>query len=329
MSLNKKVFFARIISNNESKSFINDDFKCFIQDTQFDLIKFLKNIDFKDNKNGSFEISNNSRRADLTYSFYKDLNEIIIYGSESETNESLKIKNFEDTLKLLGEMTSGVAHDLNNPLSGIIASVSLAKMNLEDMSLNNKINKQVLNETLEMMDEIQVCSSRISEMISGIKAYTHQGSLVFKDEYLLQVVKNSVSFCKGFLKSNDIDLTIKSELVSKGIISILAPEITRVIVNLINNSKDAIKNLTRNRKWIEIKIYEDASNMYVSITDGGRGIPMEIQNKIFDSFFTTKGYGEGTGLGLSQAKSTMKKHNGDIVIDNENKNTSFILKFQK
>lgn len=329
MQLNNKVLFARIISNNTSKTFINEDFQAFLKETKFDLIKFFKNIDFKDNNNGKFEISNILRKALLSYHFYKDSNEIIVYGSECETEEKLKNKNFEDTLKLLGEMTSGVAHDLNNPLSGIISAIALSKMNLEEVSLDMTSENIKINETITMLDEAQSCASRISEMISGIKAFTHQGSLVFKNEYLLQVIKNSVSFCKGFLKTHEIDLTIKSELVGKGIIPMLAPEITRVMVNLINNSKDAVKNLTSNRKWIEIKIYEDSSYIYVSITDGGRGIPIEIQNKIFDSFFTTKGYGEGTGLGLSQAKSTMKKHNGDISIDKSHRNTSFILKFQK
>jgi signal transduction histidine kinase len=100
-----------------------------------------------------------------------------------------------------------------------------------------------------------------------------------------------------------------------------------VILNLLNNSVDAISELKE--KWIEIVVAETASCIEVKITDSGRGIPKEIQNKIFNPFFTTKVVGKGTGLGLSISKGIIEAHGGHFQINNECPNTQFVIQLPK
>jgi signal transduction histidine kinase len=104
-------------------------------------------------------------------------------------------------------------------------------------------------------------------------------------------------------------------------------EIEQVIVNLINNAIDALSELPD--KWIDILVTETRQDYIISITDAGLTIPIEKQLSIFEPFFTTKNTGEGTGLGLSIVKGILDNHGAKISIDNNNKNTCFVIHFPK
>ena len=104
-------------------------------------------------------------------------------------------------------------------------------------------------------------------------------------------------------------------------------EIEQILINLINNSIDAIKQLPK--KWINISLIEKNENLVLTIADSGDGIPISIQDRIFDPFYTTKKIGEGTGLGLSIVKGMLEDHDASITLDNDSINTCFILRFPK
>jgi signal transduction histidine kinase len=104
-------------------------------------------------------------------------------------------------------------------------------------------------------------------------------------------------------------------------------EIEQVIVNLINNSIDAISTLTD--KWITISVTETKQHYNISITDAGSGISLDKQNTIFEPFVTTKIATGSTGLGLSIVKGILDNHGAKITIDDTNINTSFIINFPK
>jgi len=104
--------------------------------------------------------------------------------------------------------------------------------------------------------------------------------------------------------------------------------LTQVFVNLLNNAIDAIKD--SKNKWIKVSVQESADKKMVQITvsDSGLGIPTEFQSRIFESLFTTK-VKEGTGLGLSISKKIMTDFKGDLVLDTNAKNTTFIVTIPK
>jgi signal transduction histidine kinase len=104
-------------------------------------------------------------------------------------------------------------------------------------------------------------------------------------------------------------------------------EIEQVIINLINNSIDAIKD--NNEKWIKVELIENSDLAVLSIIDSGPGIDEINIDKLFNPFFTTKSIGEGTGLGLSISKGIIDAHNGSIRINSNIKNTCFELRFNK
>ena len=102
-------------------------------------------------------------------------------------------------------------------------------------------------------------------------------------------------------------------------------EIEQVVVNLVSNSMDAIRNLPE--KWIEVSTFEFAGQVILRVTDSGNGISAEIEKKLFDPFFTTKPIGEGTGLGLSISKDILIQHHASIKLNREIAHTCFEISF--
>jgi signal transduction histidine kinase len=96
---------------------------------------------------------------------------------------------------------------------------------------------------------------------------------------------------------------------------------------MINNGIDAVKKLEE--KWVHVEITEDEKFVLIKIMDSGKGIPKEIQNKLFQPFFTTKDVGEGTGLGLSIVKGIVDEHLGSIELVNDQPHTCFLIKLPK
>ncbi|MGC9054484.1 MAG: sensor histidine kinase [Candidatus Hydrogenedens sp.] len=103
--------------------------------------------------------------------------------------------------------------------------------------------------------------------------------------------------------------------------------LTQVIVNILNNSADAIEEVINPE--ISIKVIEIDNNIRIEIEDNGHGIPEDIQDKIIDPFFTTKEVGKGTGLGLSLSKAIMDIHGGTLELDRNSKKTRFVINLKK
>lgn len=119
--------------------------------------------------------------------------------------------------------------------------------------------------------------------------------------------------------------TVELSQLSKAFIFCDEIEIEQVVVNLINNAIDAVKDLPD--RWIKIYILQEQDNILLKIIDSGLGIPLVVQDKLFDPFFTTKKVGEGTGLGLSITKGILDEHGATLTIDRQASNTCFVVSF--
>ena len=179
----------------------------------------------------------------------------------------------------------------------------------------------------QSMDRINTTLARISKIISGLKTISRESSDIKKEKVLLKTIFDDVlGLCTEKLKSNDVILyfdqgakELNQEIFCDQI------QISQVLINLINNSYDAIGHLQD--KWIKIEFDFNNKNKIIKIIDSGHGISEEQKAKIFMPFFTTKDIGKGTGLGLSLSKTIMEKHQGSLQVDSKNKNTCFILQF--
>ena len=177
--------------------------------------------------------------------------------------------------------------------------------------------------TEKMVEEIEDSATRISDLVSSVKTYSHMDRGSDKEVIeLKKVLKSTVTMLnhKAKQKRVDIELNIPADLPEFcGYVS----ELNQVWANLLDNAIDAVEEDGK----IEVKAETKNKNLYLFFKDNGKGIPEEVKSKIFDPFFTTKDVGEGTGLGLDVVHKIIEKHGATIEVESKPGSTVFELCF--
>lgn len=222
----------------------------------------------------------------------------------------------------LGEMAGGIAHEINNPLAVVLGGVEL----LELQSKKQIIDQEKLKIGVE---RIKTASLRIKSIVEAMRTLVRGGGqpsimILYSIDKLIADV---LSICHEKYLGAGVKLKVESNL--NGVEILCHPvELGQVIINMLNNSFDAISEL--DEKFINIKIYKANNFVTISFIDSGTGIPLEIEKKMFDPFFTTKPVGKGVGIGMSISRRIIEMHNGSIQIDRNSPNTKIdiVLPFQ-
>lgn len=250
-----------------------------------------------------------------------------------------------EKLALLGHITAGVAHEINNPINFISANVSPLQRNLDDLieiihayqaiepigdaatELKEAHEKAVAielemieSETSALLEGIQEGSQRTQEIVKGIRSYLH-GELQPPGEFEFHpCIESSLLLLKGKWDSKIEIVRIYSD--SDPVIMGYAGPIKQVIMNLLDNAIDAMGDhgtISLTTKTIE-------NRLKFIVQDSGEGIPSDIQSMIFHPFFTTKSARSGTGLGLYISKDIVKRHGGTIEVQSDlGKGTTFVV----
>ncbi|MFS1514060.1 HAMP domain-containing sensor histidine kinase [Chengkuizengella sp. SCS-71B] len=231
-------------------------------------------------------------------------------------NQQLSQKVFYKTKRAMNAGTSIINHTIKNEISKINVLVNQlseeAKRSFDDEQINITIN-QILNSTKHM-----------NEMTVRIKEKMEDVDLIISDVHLADLIRDVVTS----LQQITDDHKIKVKVIAENDIMIDGDEthIREVLINILNNSIEALKNCSNPQ--INIEIIEYRKFIRLSVKDNGNGIPKEIQDKVLDPFFTTKKTGNNHGLGLTYGYNIMKKHNGDLkIISVEQEGTEVVLSF--
>jgi C4-dicarboxylate-specific signal transduction histidine kinase len=220
-------------------------------------------------------------------------------------------------MSALGEMAGGIAHEINTPLATIQMVAS---------SLIHEIQNDIpdLDNLTFQLQQIERTCDRVAKIIKGLKTFARDGSSdPFETVSAHQLIQDAVALCSEQLKRHKVDLRLN--ITNEDIFVTCRPiQICQVLLNLIGNAKDAVENMPE--KWVQLDAFMTADAAEFRIIDGGPGIPKSLQQKIFQPFFTTKGVGKGTGMGLSISLGIIKAHSGTLQIDNSQKHTCFVLK---
>ncbi len=281
-------------------------------------------------KDGSYRIMNWSAHPEpskgLIYAAARDLtefrakeaellkvnNELIVAERLAKEERTKSIQNAK--MASLGEMSAGIAHEINNPLTIITGMVQLIPKIAQDKpNLERKVTA-ILN-----------ASMRIAKIISGLRKFSQMNEVIdFEFVKLKCILDDAMILASGkALRSGasiDIVCDPDIEILCKPI------EIEQVVVNLVSNALDAISK--NKEKWIEIDVTHRDGLVFMRIKDSGTGIPKEDHEKLFQPFFTTKSVGEGTGLGLSIVRGILDHHGASIEFLENEKNTCFEIKFK-
>ena len=263
----------------------------------------------------------------------------------------MKRKNYEivllERLTSLGRLAGGVAHEINNPLTGVVANIEMLK-NMSDrlnedefksICKKNKIKgkafknlntyfaelKKTEEKKKRMLDLAIKGGRRCSKIVGELLSYSSaQRKWSPSKVSVKEVVQKALSLAKSRFKELGVKIDFNS---GNDAIETMGNkwELQQVFMSLIANALNAVEN--RELKKITISVAKERKNVVIRVRDSGCGIPKENLNSIFDYFYTTRDEGEGFGLGLSTVYEIILKHDGSIDVDSEvGRGTEFVVR---
>ena len=245
-----------------------------------------------------------------TTGIFYDLRDKI--AGEKKLRDAIIQINRSEKMASLGQLAAGVAHEINNPLTGILLYANLALERLDKADPLRKYLKSVINDT-----------DRCKDIVKDLLAYSRQTSPTKETFHVNSLVEQSLALIRDQKRFLNINLV---EKLSDEMMLIRADknQLTQVIINLVMNAIDAMER----KGTLTFLTYRSKNDkkVYIEVSDTGCGIPEENLSKVFDPFFTTKGPEKGTGLGLSTSYGIVKGNGGRITIKETGpKGTTFLI----
>jgi len=323
-----------------------NQFKKEKEDSQHKMIQVMsENQQLIEEQNVQLEMKVQERTQDLE-----------VANSElNETLQNLKLTQNQlveaEKLASLGQMTAGIAHEINNPINFVSSNVLPLRRDIEDIlevlneysaiqneeefknklpDIKAKIKKldipYLQTEVNQLLGGIEEGARRTAEIVKGLRIFSRMDRDTLVSSNINDSINSTLVVMKSMTKG---EVTIVKELAPDMIDIMCYPgKLNQVFMNILSNAVYAtnIAGRTVSERIIEIKSELQDKEVIVTIKDNGSGIAQAHIDKIFDPFFTTKAVGEGTGLGLSIVNGIIEEHKGSIeVLSNHLEGTKFII----
>ena len=253
----------------------------------------------------------------------------------------------------LGQLTAGIAHEINNPINFVKSNISPLKRDINDIfeivqtyqGIHEVALEQIkdkLEQAKELEEELELDflkeeighllagitdgANRTTEIVDGLKNFSRLGESEFKSANIHEGIESTLMVLNNEIVDGEVK--IEREYGDFGEINCLPGKLNQVFMNILENAIHATKQnkeLDRERK-LKIKTEIVDGKVEIRISDNGKGMPEKVRSQVFDPFFTTKDVGEGTGLGLSIVYSIIESHMGRISAESEEgEGTCFII----
>ena len=286
-------------------------------------------------KERTLELEKSNEELNQTYNDLKHM--------QSKLVESEKMAS-------LGQLTAGIAHEINNPINFVTANIEPLKRDIDDLielideyetldperdikdqlttvhALAKKIDLEFLKtEVDELISGIREGATRTAEIVKGLRNFSRldEGDLKFAN--INDGILSTITIIDNEL--NEYGIELEKQLGNLDAIECYPGKLNQLFMNLLTNSIQAIRSRNPENGKIEICTTHIGDEIELRFKDNGTGMSEETKNRIFDPFFTTKDVGEGTGLGLSIAYSIVELHNGSVEVESIlGEGTEFIIK---
>jgi C4-dicarboxylate-specific signal transduction histidine kinase len=252
----------------------------------------------------------NSRKAMIH--IMSDLRETTeeVQRREQELREKQEQLVQAGKLATLGELTTGIAHELNNPLNNIGLFIGNA-IDLIEFNALDASPERIQRELLSAMQQVR----KATEIITHLRTFGRAASVSYQPVMVARVIVSAISLIQEQLRLRQIE--VHCELPDESVVVTgSAIQLEQVFLNLLTNARDAISE--RPDKRIAVTCTAGEELVEIRVRDTGPGIPQGVEKRIFDPFFTTKEVGAGTGLGLSITYSIIQEHQGTISLEHHN-----------
>lgn len=232
----------------------------------------------------------------------------------------------QEKLAAMGQLTAGIAHEIQNPLNFVINFSALAEDIFTDIeeAKSEEEKTAFIKELQANVDKIDHHTVRAENIINNMMQHANDEKGTIQDVDVNRVCKDAVMIAQqaANIKYPKFNCSIMFDSTSRDCyIKGLSQELMSVILNLLNNACYAVNEKSKQnedyQKEVNIKLLEQNQTLRIIVTDNGTGISEETKSKIFQPFFTTKHTSEGTGLGLSLSHDIIKNHGGDIQVESK------------
>lgn len=251
----------------------------------------------------SFSIYDDDGRFLRTFSIIRDIREL---------KELHKRLIHAGRLAAIGEMASGIAHDIKNPMNVLMLANEIAMSELER---GKELKSKCVEKLKKQLDHMTKASKMIVKLSEQLTNFSRGITENHEKVDLYQVINDAIFMTQNKIAKSGV--TIKNDVSDNRYFSRGAPnQLVQVFVNLISNACDAMSRKARGSLTLIISPFRENGTKYwrCDVSDTGVGIPKEILENIFQSFFTTKEREGGAGLGLSISRGIIRNHEGDIKV---------------
>ncbi|ADJ26279.1 multi-sensor hybrid histidine kinase [Dehalogenimonas lykanthroporepellens BL-DC-9] len=252
-----------------------------------------------------FPVEVSSRGADIAghRQLISVIRDITARKSADETQKQLKAKaEMSSRLAVVGEMAAGIAHEINNPLTGIIG---FSELLMEQSELPENVRENVVIISRE--------SQRIKDIVRRMLTFARQSAPQKSAVDIHELIDNTLELRKYVLETANIKVIRRYDMGLPWL-TVDSGQMQQVFLNILVNAEHAMKEY-HGRGEITISTQRAGDRIKLSFKDDGPGITDEVRPKLFQPFFTTKEPGEGTGLGLSLSLGIVQEHGGEITIN--------------
>ncbi len=251
----------------------------------------------------------------------------------------------------LGQLTAGIAHEINNPINFVYNGIDTLKITMDEMftiinklrEINDTSNMEDFEELIELKKDLEIDelaedidalvsdikkgAVRTIEIVKGLRVFSRLDEEEQKSANINENLDATLVLLKNKTKDNVEIKKLYDDTL--GEIDCFPGQLNQVFMNILSNAIQAFPEDQKEKKiWIYTESLEKSVN--IRIKDNGMGIPEDVKKRIFEPFFTTKPVGVGTGLGLSISYGIIEKHNGEIYVESEQgKGTEFVITLPK
>jgi two-component system NtrC family sensor kinase len=273
-------------------------------------------VDIKaDGEIGELAHAFNSMREQLMKTV-SELNELTqsLETKVQQRTEQLKAMNQKlfqsDRLASLGQLAASVAHEINNPIAGVLNLSMLVERILKEDGIPPERVEEVRRYLIQISSE----TTRVGRIVGDLLAFSRRPSPQRLPADLNAIIRRTVSIIDHKLKLANVELELQLDETLPNI-KCDNSQIQQVIVNLVMNASEATHNRDHGKVTVRTTVNTNRESIRLEVKDNGDGIPKEYLAKIYDPFFTTKGEGKGVGLGLAVVYGIVESHGGEIEVD--------------